>query len=655
MSITVKGIARWMLCLLLLVLVTLPYAVPGASGACIASATAESNDIAPLEDGMALSAKPLNTDDDTGSISGFLWIDGNGSLPTDWNGLYDDGECPLMGFTVLLYMAHDPGSPVDRAQTGSDGIYLFSHLEDGMYIVGLAPGFVGSTEYLPPMNFTDESSFSLNLDTDPLMAFSNVIEIIDGADVKSINAGMRLPMGSARALGLLSDLWSAPLNSKVLIDYYEWFVIKKKTVGSGENEMNCVLLVKVGSSNSNVAFGTSTTTNNYEGSLLQGRMTSFYSWQTTIQSIAVKPTLGSHSSTSAMSEPTAAMAGNQTKDIMFALSYADAYQWNGNKIAPLISILKDNYARQIYLRTSSTPNQVWGISPRGDTFDAGLHYMSSVDDVPGVWVSTSTTCDVIAHYIDTDGSPVGSPDFDTHPVVYGEDFSLASQNIPVIPGYEYVGWKIGVNGTLQNVNTAIFIANVKQNTDIYLIYRLLPVTTLEVSKIVSQAFADKTKDFLFTITFQDASLSPLPSGTVFQFEITGAGLATPLTGTLVLDQDGCDQFHLKHGQSILIQDVPSNGYIRIMEAFHSNYEASFTDSEDPSLSPVQGNDTTMLAMTESARVIGFTNKRTYVPPVGVHTGSTGITVLLPLFSLSAGVAYLFAARILPDRRKGSRH
>jgi len=133
----------------------------------------------------------------SGSISGFLWVDGNGTLPTDWNGLYDSGEEPLLGYTVTLYAADDKTAPVAQIPTDENGAYKFEGLAPGSYVVGLTSDTVNNIEYLLPMSVTAESKFTVDWNTDPLTAFSDVIEIGAGAAVENINAGMCLPMGFA--------------------------------------------------------------------------------------------------------------------------------------------------------------------------------------------------------------------------------------------------------------------------------------------------------------------------------------------------------------------------------------------------------------------------------------------------------------------------
>ncbi|MCL2775339.1 MAG: hypothetical protein FWD71_18640, partial [Oscillospiraceae bacterium] len=139
---------------------------------------------------------------DAGNISGFLWADGNGSLHSDWDGLYNGSEQPLAEYTVSLYILGNLDVPITQTQTGSDGTYIFDGLEPGDYVVGLASDTVNGIEYLLPMSVTGESKFAIDWNTEPLTAYSETIKIIEGEAVENINAGMRLPMGIVPATGI---------------------------------------------------------------------------------------------------------------------------------------------------------------------------------------------------------------------------------------------------------------------------------------------------------------------------------------------------------------------------------------------------------------------------------------------------------------------
>ena len=131
----------------------------------------------------------------TSTISGFLWVDGNGSLPTDWDGLYNGDEMPLAGFMVSLYAADGLTAPVTQTQTGANGEYCFKNLTPGDYVAGLTSAEIGGIEFLLPMAETNETKFFVDWNTDPLMAFTKPMTLQEDSAIVNINAGMRLPMG----------------------------------------------------------------------------------------------------------------------------------------------------------------------------------------------------------------------------------------------------------------------------------------------------------------------------------------------------------------------------------------------------------------------------------------------------------------------------
>ncbi|MCL2105476.1 MAG: InlB B-repeat-containing protein [Oscillospiraceae bacterium] len=133
---------------------------------------------------------------DASSISGALWVDGNGMLPTDWNGLRDEGEPPLAGYSVALYAFDDREEPIDSTVTDEQGEYIFEGVASGSYVLGLVSGFAGGNEYLLPMAVTQESVFAIDWQSEPLTAWSAEIVIAgDDEAVTGMDAGMRLPMG----------------------------------------------------------------------------------------------------------------------------------------------------------------------------------------------------------------------------------------------------------------------------------------------------------------------------------------------------------------------------------------------------------------------------------------------------------------------------
>jgi len=146
-----------------------------------------------------------------GSISGFLWVDGNGMLSTDWDGLYNGSEAPLAGYAVALYASDNLHASITDTLTDADGVYMFEGLAPGSYAVGLASAVVNGNEYLLPMSVTGESVFAIDWDSEPLTAWSEAIEITEaGEAVTGVNAGMRLPMGIVPLSGEFVVTGAAP-------------------------------------------------------------------------------------------------------------------------------------------------------------------------------------------------------------------------------------------------------------------------------------------------------------------------------------------------------------------------------------------------------------------------------------------------------------
>ncbi|MCL2888943.1 MAG: hypothetical protein FWE65_00800 [Eggerthellaceae bacterium] len=132
-------------------------------------------------------------------IGGFLWVDGNGSLPTDWDGLFNGKENPLVGYPVHLFAANNLKNPIASTTTQNDGSYVFDIEAAGDYVVGFASEKVGGVEYLLPMMVTKDNKFAINWTSVPLRAFTEKITVQEGKTKDGYNAGLRLPMGIAPA------------------------------------------------------------------------------------------------------------------------------------------------------------------------------------------------------------------------------------------------------------------------------------------------------------------------------------------------------------------------------------------------------------------------------------------------------------------------
>ena len=430
----------------------------------------------------------------TGSISGFLWLDGNGMAATDWNGLYDAGEQPLGGLWVYLYDVAELDAPLSSkslpiasALTGPNGIFSFDNLAPGSYALGLFNGYIGTTEYLLPFDRTTDCIFGIDWDAidwgtwdddvDRLIATTEVIELLDGQVAGGFNAGMRLPMG-IQATALLDDIKSAPLYSVVNIDGWNWYVARKYPSAS---DVQYVMLMRTVHAGGPQVF--SNTSNNYSGSQLQSRMQDYYTSFNlpTIKALAVVPDLGNHTSTTAVSTPTPVSAGSRTMDIFFAPSYYEIFVMNGNSIN--VGGVIGNYPARFYTRTAhSSPNYVYEVFPAGGAIPPGGTYIGStyVYDVPCVWIGVAGKRTVTVNYVDSNGVAIGSPSSRTYEVDFRENFSLSASDIPDIANYAYSGWKKNLPDAL--LTTPVLVENVMYDTTIYLVYDEAPRERYLVSK-----------------------------------------------------------------------------------------------------------------------------------------------------------------------------
>ncbi|MCL1886190.1 MAG: hypothetical protein FWF98_05515, partial [Dehalococcoidia bacterium] len=258
--------------------------------------------------------------DSGSSISGFLWVDGNGSLPTDWDGLYNGAESPLPGYAVFLYAANNLQTPLSQTTTSAGGAYTFGGLEHGSYVVGLKSATVDGKEYLLPLAVTAESKFAIDWGTNPLMAFTDPITITANSTIENINAGMRLPMGVAPTATYTIDLSTVAnggylgytvYNEQIVFDTPangNIYVISQSNNSSPSrfnditirNNVNTTLVLSGITFRGNVSVGTSTSANAKLTLLLSGNNTingSIYVTSSNALVIDSNATTGSNSGT----------------------------------------------------------------------------------------------------------------------------------------------------------------------------------------------------------------------------------------------------------------------------------------------------------------------------------------------------------------------
>jgi hypothetical protein len=179
------------------------------------------------------------------------------------------------------------------------------------------------------------------------------------------------------------------------------------------------------------------------------------------------------------------------------------------------------------------------------------------------------------------------------------------------------------------------------------------LTSLTVSKTVSGDFISNSAVFDFTITLTDEYGAPLPEGTQFHYVggiIMGSGASAPADGTLTLDGAGSATFRLRHGQAIIVEDLPLSGYVQVIESPSAGFTTSFIDSENAAVIVI-GNDTTVLQMVED-RVLSFLNTRELPPPTGLGHNNAGALLLLPMLALTVAFAVCVIKSVF---RKANRH
>lgn len=472
-----------------------------------------------------------------------------------------------------------------------------------------------------------------------------------------------LPIPTVHAASVqrtLATLGSAVKNDWITIDNRDWVVVKTQDY-QGERY---VYLLMCGYIYDDLTFGPGTDYNasaSADGSV-RNRMKKILDdgYLKTIRAIAIKPGLGTHSSTSAKtsifySGSTVTAAGSTTQDILFAPSIADMHEWIGSPggsvggsnwwVIPSGHPLYYSYSSpghksipmRFYCRTSRTSAEVYGVLRTANSIDGGIHYLSGyATDVPCVWVNSgAVNREVKVYYVDTNGNPIppGGTTSKTYNVIINDPFTsatLTSSEVPKIPGYTYKGWqKSAWNAPTSGLpnGTLLSAAEVIAGTSIYLVYEKEIVADVTITKTVDGPFADLTKPYDFTVTFKDSSGALLPADT--QFDLVGGG-------KLTLDAAGSAPLSLGHGQAITIQNVPSTHQIQIAEAVPDSYAASFIDSGgSPGL-----DSTGFRTIGAAARTFEFTNTHTGPPPMGIGDDLRFVAVLLTLSALAllAGAA-----------------
>jgi hypothetical protein len=189
---------------------------------------------------------------------------------------------------------------------------------------------------------------------------------------------------------------NASLNSVITINGMEWYVVKKYPATNSTAAM--LVSRRPVQVLGPIPFNLVTNHNNiYEGSNLQSKITYFYDAYSTsllnvIKQIAVQPVIGNMNdnlSTNFVTNPKLPTipVGSQKKDVLFALTYRDAWDWNGTSNF----IFNANYYFRWWTRTgnSGVPTYAYEVNIHGGTINgtADVSSNGTIDVVVGVWVS----------------------------------------------------------------------------------------------------------------------------------------------------------------------------------------------------------------------------------------------------------------------------
>ena len=188
-------------------------------------------------------------------------------------------------------------------------------------------------------------------------------------------------------------------------------------------------------------------------------------------------------------------------------------------------------------------------------------------------------------------------------------------NFTAPANHVFVGWTENADGTgtLYHPGDPITLTGSKT-----LYAKWVPFVDVTLSKTVQGDYGDRNKLFEFAITIQDANNTPV-TGTLDYTGgiISGSGATAPADGTLTLDSAGSATVQLKHGQTVTVQGIPSDGKVRVAETADSNYDTSYWINGSINQS---GTDTWDITMTGTNCTVDFLNFRGSVVATGISGG-----------------------------------
>ena len=238
-------------------------------------------------------------------------------------------------------------------------------------------------------------------------------------------------------------------------------------------------------------------------------------------------------------------------------------------------------------------------------------------------------------YVDIEGKPIANIGDNVSIVINGAGYT---RTIPSLDGYSALGYYVGNTFTgTYTPGAAINALPVSGNATVYFVYQLSNQSahTLTVSEMVAGDFADKERQFEFTVYFYTGSDgSPLNPTEAFPFKILDSNGVTEGTLTAV---DNTITFKLKDLQAITIENIPESCWVRVLEEDLTSgtnpifaYNVTFVDGD--SSANEQGGDTGLREMNGN-RVFKFTNERYVITSTGIDTGDLKALIMLPLLAL----------------------
>ncbi|MCL2060361.1 MAG: hypothetical protein FWH01_15145 [Oscillospiraceae bacterium] len=268
------------------------------------------------------------------------------------------------------------------------------------------------------------------------------------------------------------------------------------------------------------------------------------------------------------------------------------------------------------------------------------NYYRSLAVMYGAGGTYALSYPVYERFVDINGAEISGETLEIVPI--GNLYSKTGKNIS---GYDYLGYKWDSKpSNASDYLTDTPSKNINKIHTIYFVYDEVYVkkhSDITVGKLVAGEFANKKKQFTFTVYFKDENGDAPAAGTVFAYIggiIASEANTAPANGNLEPDANGKAEFKLSHGQTVTIKDVPVSYSIKIEEDSDNNYSTSYVDSHgDP------GTDTVSTGYREVGtedRAFQFTNLRMPVIQTGLSddTRSAQALMFFALIVILPGVA-----------------